>query len=225
MGLNNIAEDVWGFSKKVAKNISGSANTYLKQTPEELANVAKNTMLKKNTLLSNINISDVDSAFAEAAKRGESDYSKAFIKFKSNIDAGNVDEVKHAAKDISERFNDSRYLDLLQKAEIKQTRIQDRISGFDVEEAQRVYKDSVKVPKIIDNFVTDSQAEKFSNGIYSLQGKKQYFDSGNKKTNQIRAGAAVGGYFGAMTTARIAHGGTPITNEYGERDIVGIPFI
>ena len=30
---------------------------------------------------------------------------------------------------------------------------------------------------------------------------------------------------GTMTTARLVHGGTPITDEYGERNIVGIPFI
>ena len=76
------------------------------------------------------------------------------------------------------------------------------------------------------DYVIDEQQEKIANAAYKLQGKKQYFNKPNDpKTNQIRAGVAVGAYMGTMTTARLIHGGTPITNEYGERNIVGIPFI
>ena len=225
MALNNIAGDIWGYTQKVAKNISNGAGTYLKQSPEELANVARNTMLKKNTVISNINLSDVDSAFAEATKRGEADYSQAFNKLRSNISAGNTDEVKTAAKDISERFNDSRYLDLLQKAETKQSQIEVDLKDLKPNEVKLLYKDNFKTPKSVEKFVTDSQAEKAAGASYIGQGVKQYFNSGDKKTNQIRAGVVAGGYMGTMTTARLIHGGTPISNEYGERDIVGIPFI
>lgn len=52
-----------------------------------------------------------------------------------------------------------------------------------------------------------------------------YFNSGNSKTNQVRAAVSGGIYMGGSMVVRGLQGGNPVTNEYGERDIAGIPFI
>lgn len=228
MGFNNIADDIFDYTKKIAKDISTkglNGASHLKRGPEELANSARINMLKKNTVISNLDLAEIDSAFTASAKRGNTEYAQAFTELKTNIELGNVDEVKTVAKSMSERFNDNKYLELLQNAESKHININDQIKKAPSDIISSKFKADYKVPGLFKNFVTDEQAEGLANVAYSLNGgAKQYFNSGNKKTNQVRVGATVGGYFATATTARLLHGGSPITNEYGERDIVGVPF-
>lgn len=229
MGLNNIAKEGWDYINNVAKNISVKGlqngwNTYIKQSPEELANVARQTMQRKNTIMSNLDVNEFDKIFSTANKTDA--YTTEFNKLKTNLNSGNIEEAKSIATTISERFQDGAYLKLLQEAEDKTNIIKKQIQEAPNELIMGKFKKDFKIPEKAKGFVTDEQQEKIANMAYKLQGKKQYFNKPNDaKTNQIRAGVAVGTYMGAMTTARLIHGGTPITNEYGERDIVGIPFI
>lgn len=231
-GLNNIAKEGWDYINNVAKKVSVEGlqngwNTYIKQSPEELANVARQAMQRKNTIISNLDVNEFDKIFSAANKTDA--YTTEFNKLRTNLNSGNIEEAKSIATTISERFQDGAYLKLLQEAESKTNTIKSRFDTMDSEIIKSGFVDKTKKKisenKIIGNFTTSQQQEKIANAAYKLQGKKQYFNSGDSKTNQIRAGVAAGTYMGAMTTARLIHGGTPTTNEYGERDIVGIPFI
>lgn len=232
MGLNNMAKEGWDYISSLAKNISVEGlqngwNTYIKQSPEELANVARKTMERKNTILnSNPDLLDeINKVMAGSKNISDKEYSSAVNNIKNNLSNNNTKEANNIAKSIEERFQDGAYLKLLQEAEGKTNIIEKQIQEAPKELIMGKFKKDFKIPEKVKGFVTDEQQEKIANMAYKLQGKKQYFNSGDVKTNQIRAGVAVGTYMGAMTTARLIHGGTPITNEYGERDIVGIPFI
>ena len=78
---------------------------------------------------------------------------------------------------------------------------------------------------ILSNFTDDGAwlAEK----AYSLNPRSipAYFTTADKKKNKIRAGVTAGAYMGGSMVVRGLQGGGITTNEYGERDIVGIPFI
>ena len=229
MGLNNMAKEGWNYISSLAKNISVEGlqngwNTYIKQSPEELANIARKTMQRKNTVMSNLDINEFDKVFSSASKKDA--YTTEFNKLRANLNSGNIEEAKTIATTISERFQDGAYLKLLQEAEGKTNAIKKQIQEAPSELIKGKFKKDFKIPEKAKRFVTDEQQEKIANAAYKLQGKKQYFNKPNDpKTNQIRAGVAVGAYMGTMTTARLVDGGTPITNEYGERNIVGIPFI
>lgn len=227
-GINNIAKEGWDYINNVAKKVSVEGlqngwNTYIKQSPEELANVARQTMQRKNTIMSNLDVNEFDKIFSAANKTDA--YTTEFNKLRTNLNSGNIEEAKSIATTISERFQDGAYLKLLQEAEGKTNIIEKQIQEAPNELIMGKFKKNFKIPEKVKGFVTDEQQEKIANAAYKLQGKKQYFNSGDSKTNQIRAGVAASTYMGAMTTARLIHGGTPTTNEYGERDIVGIPFI
>lgn len=228
MGLNNIAKEGWDYISSLAKNISVEGlqngwNTYVKQSPEELANVARQTMQRKNTVMSNLDINEFDKIFSSASKTDA--YTTEFNKLRANLNSGNIEEAESIATTISERFQDGAYLKLLQEAEGKTNIIEKQIQEAPNELIMGKFKKDFKIPEKAKGFVTDEQQDKIASMAYKLQGKKQYFNTGDAKTNQIRAGVAAGAYMGTMTTARLIHGGTPVTNEYGERDIVGIPFI
>jgi hypothetical protein len=229
MGLNNIAKEGWDYISSLAKNISVEGlrngwNTYIKQSPEELANVARATMQRKNTILSNLDLNEFDKIYS-AADKSNADYIEQFNKLRGALNSGNTDEAKSIATTISERFQDGAYLKLLQNAENVTNSIAQQIEKIPSDVINTRFKKDFKIPEKAKRFVTDEQEEKIANMAYRLQGKKQYFNTGDAKTNQIRAGVAAGTYMGAMTTARLVHGGSLTINEYGVRDIVGIPFI
>lgn len=233
--LNNIAKSGWDYISGVAKNISVEGmqkgwNTYMVQSSDELANVARTTMQRKNTVISNLNMSDFEKMYA-TADRSNAEYIKELNKLKSNLNSGNIAEAKTVATSISERFQDGAYLKLLQQAEGKHGNIAQQISSVPSELIKGKYvkdvKGKISENKIIDNFTTSEQQEKLATLAYRTQGKmpQHYFNSGDKKTNQIRAGVAGGAYLGGSMVVRGLQGGTPLTNEYGERDVAGIPFI
>lgn len=232
MGLNNMAKEGWEYISGLAKNISVEGlqngwNTYIKQSPEELANIARQTMQRKNTVMSNLDINEFDKVFSSASKKDA--YTTEFNKLRENLNSGNIEEAKTIATTISERFQDGAYLKLLQEAEGKTNKKKALIDSLDGETIKRISvedtKEKIRKNKIASNFIEDG--ESIANFVYKHNPKNipKYFKTSDPKKNRIRAGVAVGAYMGTMTTARLVHGGTPITNEYGERNIVGIPFI
>lgn len=237
--LNNIAKQGWDYINGVANYVAKNAtlenaqkgwNTYVKQSPEELARVARKTMQRENTIMSNLDMNTLENWYS-AADKSNADYVTEFNKLKGALKSGNTDEAKAVATSISERFQDGKYLELLQGAESKKLNFEQQIDAAPSESIKRKYikdtKEKIAKNKIANNYLTSEQQEKIASLAYSAKGKfpQNYFNSGNAKTNQIRVGLAAGTYMGAMTTARIVHGGGLTTDEYGERDIVGIPFI
>ena len=232
MGLNNMAKEGWDYISNLAKNISVEGlqngwNTYVKQSPEELANIARKTMQRKNTVMSNLDINEFDKIFSSASKTDA--YTTEFNKLRANLNSGNIEEAKTIATTISERFQDGAYLKLLQEAEGKTNKKKALIDSLDSETIKGISvedtKEKIRKNKIASNFIEDG--ESIANFVYKHNPKNipKYFKTSDPKKNRIRAGVAAGVYMGTMTTARLVHGGTPITNEYGERNIVGIPFI
>ena len=54
---------------------------------------------------------------------------------------------------------------------------------------------------------------------------KAYFNPADPKVRSDRIKAAVGGYAGVAVGARVLQGGSITRDEYGQRDIAGIPFV
>lgn len=54
---------------------------------------------------------------------------------------------------------------------------------------------------------------------------KAYFNPADPKVKADRIKAAVGGYAGVAVGARVLQGGSITRDEYGQRDIAGIPFV
>ena len=97
MGLNNMAKEGWDYISRLAKNISVEGlqngwNTYVKQSPEELANIARQTMQRKNTVMSNLDINEFDKIFSSASKTDA--YTTEFNKLRANLNSGNIEEEK-----------------------------------------------------------------------------------------------------------------------------------
>lgn len=245
MGLNNIAGNIWKKNLEKAQGVINNltvenVNKWWKanivQSSDELANVYIDTQLKRNTILNdynldialeNLNIKSVDDIFNQSANKSD-EYRTAFNKFKSSIDAGDIDEARTTATSISERFQDGKYLELLQEAEssYNDTNVYFNFLREKSDMARRDYMVDFKfkIPK--NNILNEKQEEWIADKAYRLQGKKQYFNKpDDPKVNQARIGVAAGTYMGGAMVVRAIHGGGPIHNEYGERDIVGIPFI
>ena len=239
MGMNNIAGNIWDDILKKAKYISKNAtvdniekswNTYMIPSSKELSNIARESMQRKNTVLSNLNMNDVNNAYNNMANKSP-DYIKEFNKLKSAIDSGNVDEAKNVANNISSRFQDDSYVKFLSDANdsyVLRKEAIEKVRPRRIEEmAQNELKQKIKNKKIANTFLNDKQQGKLAKNIYNTQGYMplNYFNSGNVKTNQVRMGVTAGGYMAVGTATRLLNGGGLFENEYGERDIVGIPFI
>lgn len=232
MGLNNIVRDSWDYINNVAKNISVDSlqagwNKYMVRGDEELARAVSKTQTKKISAFDFINKDALDGIYRGMDQSVEN--ASAYKDLTNAIKAGNITE----AKDIAEkRFQDSKFLEYLMEAEDKKVA---KVNAMSNAKPSMIIGSQIESTKEkIDNFsilgfkpgnalLTEEQQEKLAKG--SLKFKGNYFNSGDTKTNQIRAGVVGGAYLGAATINRVAQGGSPITNEYGERDIVGIPFI
>lgn len=222
--LGKFGDSAAQFAKNISvEGLQRGWDTYMVQSPAELARVAKDTMQRKNTVISNLDMKKLEEAYTSAEKSSE--YITAFNNLKNNLNSGNIEEAKIIATSISERFQDGAYLKLLQEAEGKHASNMAYYDSLGVAGIKEEFKLGFDIPEKAKRFVTDKQQDKIANMAYKLQGKKQYFNSGDIKTNQVRAGVVGGAYLGGSMVVRGLQGGNPITNEYGERDIAGIPFI
>lgn len=60
---------------------------------------------------------------------------------------------------------------------------------------------------------------------YALNVPRAYFDSPDKKVKTSRIAAAAAAYAGVSVGGRVLSGGTLTRDQYGRKDIAGIPFI
>lgn len=233
MGLNNIAKQGWDYISNIAKNISVEGmqkgwDTYITRSPEELANVARASMQRQNTILSNLEIDKMNNLFASVDK-SNADLVKETSKLQNAISVGNSNEAMSIANNINDRFQDNKFLNLLTDAEGKYNTIRQQIEEAPSELIKGKFvkdtKEKLTNNKFINNFIDDG--EKLAGLAYNLnpRGIPAYFATDDPKKNRIRTGVAAGAYMGSSMIVRGIQGGNPITNEYGERDIAGIPFI
>lgn len=237
MGLNNIFSKSWDYISGVAKNISvqglqDSWNTYMIQSPDELLKVTRDSMLRKNTVTSNLDMQQFENVFSKSSNKADANYVSSFSSLKQKINANKIDEAMEIASSINDRFGDKDYLDYLQQAVDNKNKFDAGINNAyqnnpNALRAQFIEdtKDKIRGNKIISNFADENTEEWLANKAYQLHGKKGYFTTDDKKTNLVRAGVVGGAYMGGSMVVRGLQGGNPITNEYGERDVAGIPFI
>ena len=237
MGLNNIGKEFWEKNLNKAKNIINNfsveetldwAKDNLGRSPNELANVARATMQRQNTVISNLNMDGINRAF-NAADKSNAEYFAEASKLKSVIESGNSDEAMSIANNISDRFGDKSYLQYLQEAEGKYNRKKAFYESSSAEEIKSAFVDGTKEKVMSNPFLRNftDDGEWLAQKAYQLnpRGIPAYFTTEDKSKNRIRAGVTAGAYMGGSMIVRGIQGGNPITNEYGERDIAGIPFI
>lgn len=229
--IGKFGDSAMEFAKNISvEGLQKGWDTYMVQSPDELAKIARERMQRKNTILSNLDMSKLD-AFYSSADKSNAEYIKEFNKLKGAISEGNIEDVRTAANTISERFQDGNYLELLREAEgtyHAKKEGYDTLSSSDIKSLyENNVTDALSKNKIANNFLEqDGKArKKIAQGAYKAQGLSGYFNSGDAKTNRIRASVVGGTYLGGSMIVRGLQGGTPLTNEYGERDIAGIPFI
>jgi hypothetical protein len=233
MGLNNIAKQGWDYINNIAKNISVEGmqkgwDTYITRSPEELANVARASMQRQNTILSNLEMDKMNNLFASIDK-SNADLVKETSKLQNAISAGNSNEAMSIANNINDRFQDNKFLNLLTDAEGKYNKIESAINNLSANKVKENFietrKEKITNNKLLSNFVDDGGKLADLNYKLNPRGIPAYFTTDDPKKNRIRAGVAAGAYMGGSMVVRGIQGGNPITNEYGERDIAGIPFI
>lgn len=228
MNLGSFGEAAQDIGKRISKfKPADFYATYLKQDGAELANVARETMKKNLDASSMVNRTHLQDFINNSPNsiKGDRDYINATKGLIKSLDSKDMEQANDIARKISDNYKENSYLDLLKGAENKKSSLLESYNSMNEEDIADVFREKIKTPKSLDNFMDDTDKEKVKGLAYSLQGKKKYFSSDNVKTNKVRAGVAAGVYAGTMTTARLAHGGSLTENEYGERDIVGIPFV
>lgn len=86
--------------------------------------------------------------------------------------------------------------------------------------ASKIMKDEAK--EVIDNGLDNIKP-----GLYDKITKypQAYFKNPDKKVRNARIGTAIGAYAGLTVGGRYLQGGTLTTDQYGRKDIAGIPFL
>jgi hypothetical protein len=232
--------DILNSTMEVAKNISSKAksvdysgiyadvSTAIKQTDEELANVARASLMKQMTGDVRVPASQLQEV---ARNTGINDvgFTRAVNNLSSAMKKQDLSEAHRIAGEIDRQYQPGQktFQDLVIKADIEVQNILQDMQSADPGQIKRVWENQIieKIPKPISNFTTDKNQETIAHFAYRAQGAKKYFSTDDPSINQKRLGVVAGGYVAATSGMRIINGGTPLTNEYGERDIAGIPFI
>jgi hypothetical protein len=224
--LGKIGDTIQDVSKNITKTTIKDTAGLMLQSREELDKAAREVAKNKINASSFIKRSDVENLINSSpfAVNKNADYISATSKLLKSAETKDMDQFREVANALSSNpdFNDRSYLDLLLKAENDANNTKGYIDSM---EGLVAFQNSVSLPKIADSFFGKEGQDKIKEGLYHLNGKKAYFKSGDPKTNRVRAAGTATGYMGAMTVARLAHGGSLTQNEYGQRDIVGIPFV
>lgn len=230
--LGGFGDTIKDVSRNITKaGIKDGFNTYIKQSGDELADAARKTLSSQLNAADMIKKSDVENLINTSSKtiEGNPDYINQTGKLLKSLESKDMERFEEIANNLanSKSYEDSGYLDLLLKANTEVKSKRDRLDTINSEAIKGIYKSKFaeKLPKGLDKYISEGQKDKVTGVAYHLNAKKKYFATDDPKTNQIRVGAAATAYMGTMTGARLLNGGGLTENEYGERDIVGIPFI
>ena len=230
--FENIMDVAGNISSKV-KNVDYSGiyadlKVVVKQTDEELAGVAKETLLKQITGDSRVPISRIQDV-ARSTGVNDVGFTRAVNNLSMAMKKKDLSEAHKIASEIDKQYQPGQktFQDLVIEADIKMDRAKSLLEGADSATVKRAWESNFKkkIPNSVKNFTTDANRDKIASAMYRAQGAKKYFATDDPSINQKRLGVVAGGYIAATSGMRIINGGTPLTNEYGERDIAGIPFI
>ena len=228
-GILDVAENIASKVKSVDySGIYEDIKEVMKQTDEELANVARATLIKSVTGDTKVPSSKIQEV---ARNTGINDvgFTRAVNNLSSAMKKQDLSEAHRIASEIDKQYQsgEKTFQDLVIKASIGIENTLSKMQNADAGTIEKVWKTEFKkkIPKSISNFTTKGNQDTISKIAYQVQGAKKYFATDDPSINQKRLGVVAGGYVAATSGMRIISGGTPLTNEYGERDIAGIPFI
>lgn len=225
----DVASNIASKAKNVDYNgIYTDIRQAIKQTDEELAEVAKASLMKQMTG----DLKVPPSMLQEVAqKTGVNDpgFTRAVNNLSVAMKKKDLSEAHRIASAIDMQYQPGQktFQDLVIQADIELKNSMSIIEGLNPKETASIWKDQFadKLPNQVKNFTTPNDRQKIAELGYRIQGAKKYFATDDPSINKKRLGTVAGGYMAVTSGMRIINGGTPLTNEYGERDIAGIPFI
>ena len=209
------------------KGIYADLSEAVKQTDEELAEVAKASLMKQITGSMKV----PDSVIQETARQAginDASFTRKVRELTSAMKSQDLSEAHRIAKEIDKQTGNKAFQDLVIQADIGVSNTLNGMKNATSDDIKRAWTSQFKqntLPESLKNFTTDKNRDTIANFAYKVQGAKKYFSTDDPAINQKRLGVVAGGYVAATSGMRIINGGTPFTNEYGERDIAGIPFI
>lgn len=226
MGLNNMSgwDTILNKAKEIASGVSKENaqkwwNDYMVQSSDELSSAGRDLLQATNTLKRRVDMKGLDDHFSRLNNK-DADTISNYSRLKQEIKAGNIDE----AKKIADRFEDKKFTEFLTDAEDSLNNYKNYFDGLAPDEVHSAFVSEFEVPNFAKKIVGDKE-EKIANLAYKAQAKRRYFSTDDPKVNRTRIGVVGGTYAGGAMVVRGIQGGNPITNEYGERDIAGIPLI
>ena len=226
MGLNNMSgwDTILNKAKEIASGVNMESahkwwNDYMVQSSDELSDAGRDLLQATNTLKKRIDMEGLNNYFSTLDNKN-ADVISNYSRLKQEIKAGNIDE----AKKIADRFEDKKFMEFLTDAEKRVNHNASMYDGLDPDEVEMQFKSEFEIPNFAKKIVGDKE-EKIANLAYRAQAKRRYFSTNDPKINRTRIGVVGGAYAGGAMVVRGIQGGNPITNEYGERDIAGIPLI
>ncbi len=220
--INDKIQDVT--EKIINTSFKDYSFSYLKQSDEELMMAARKKLIKKDNVMNYVKKSDIEARISgNVLERENKEYLNDASKLLKSIDAKDIGRANEIAQDISKKYDDNRFYEYLQDAEGEKAKHKNFIET--TRNPDNIFMSKVKTPKALDNFIDETDKDKLKGLAYRANGLGQYFNSGDIKTNQKRLGTVAGGYMGAAAGVRLLKGGGLTENEYGQRDIVGVPLI
>ena len=226
MGLNNMSgwDTILSKAKEIASGVSKESaqkwwNDYMVQSSDELSSAGRDLLQATNTLKRRVDMKGLDDHFSRLNSK-DADAISNYSRLKQEIKAGNIDE----AKKIANRFEDKKFMEFLTDAEDDLNNYKNYFDGLEPNEVRSAFISEFEVPKPLKKIIGDKE-ETIADFAYKTQAKRRYFSTDDPKVNRTRMGVVGGAYAGGAMVVRGIQGGNPITNEYGERDIAGIPLI
>jgi hypothetical protein len=223
---NNIASK----AKSVDYNgIYTDIKEAVKQTDEELADVARATLINSITGDTKVPASRIQE-IAKNTGITDAGFNRKVRDLTSAMKKQDLSEAHKIAGEIDREFQTGQktFQDLVIQADIGINNTLQSMRNADPAMIKGAWTSQFmknNIPEPVKNFTTTKNRETIANVAYRAQGTKKYFATDDPSVNQKRLGVVAGGYVAATSGMRIINGGTPLTNEYGERDIAGIPFI
>lgn len=244
MGITKLASDFFSAAKDMAsnKNFKEYAGEFiedlkLNDASQEALDAAVDTIKKRTGFFTKL----TDDSINEVVKKTgmpEEELAGGLAKLKAARKAQDFAGAKGAAAELDTKTKGSIFTNLvIDSYNRRNNQINDfmRIHNFvpangvpqkETRDALFANKPENKIDSMIHRFVEENGNldKKITNGVYIANGMKKYLNNEDPVVNRHRLEAIVGGYFVAANGVRIAKGGSPFKNEYGENDIAGVPF-
>jgi hypothetical protein len=211
MNFNELMSGLSKNSKEIAAKIAGSNYT------KNIIPGKQDYLNEVNNFINNNKKMNYRIHSAEAADKIANDimgYTEVAKELGENI---NID--KKTANTISnsifkKNFSSDSFDSLQQKLEE---------SGIAKQQAEKIANEAQNVTnEVFNKNYNINDLNKIQKGyVYS----QAYFNNPDKKITGQRIGTAIGAYVGINAGGRFLSGGTLTTDNYGQKDIAGIPFI